>query len=369
MQRAFLAADGGQPLTATARRALDHALAVGWADPTLRAHEGRSSRLLLDTAAQTVAASVRAPTAAVSFYPGASAALRAAIAAALRRHPGSQSSHPGPVLAAGAADRQVVLGFDAGPRIEVDGVGRIRLDSLAAALGDDGVGAVCLQVGNPEVGTRQPLSDAAAICRSAGVPLVVDATMAAGRAELPADWGALVLDARSWAGGTDVAAVVVAPGSGIAPGSGPLPLEAPGVPNCAAAALSLEAAQADLRARSLADHAATGELRHRLAALPDVAVHGDPEDRLPHVVGCSALYIDAEALLLELDRRGISVASGSACATAAAQPSHVLAAMGVLTSGNIRVTLPVDRRPDDLQRLVTALPEALASLRAEAGLQ
>ena len=59
------------------------------------------------------------------------------------------------------------------------------------------------------------------------------------------------------------------------------------------------------------------------------------------MVTFSCLYVDGEALVGELDRRGFAVASGSACTSSTLEPSHVLAAMGVLTHGNVRVTLPL----------------------------
>jgi cysteine desulfurase len=100
-------------------------------------------------------------------------------------------------------------------------------------------------------------------------------------------------------------------------------------------------------------------------------VVGDPVDRLPHVVTLSALYADGESLVRGLDRLGIAVASGSACTSSTLEPSHVLAAMGALTHGNIRVTLPLAAvspdRADDVERLVTALPGVVAAVRAELG--
>ena len=66
---------------------------------------------------------------------------------------------------------------------------------------------------------------------------------------------------------------------------------------------------------------------------------GDPVARLPHLVTFSCLYVDGEVLVHELDRRGFSVASGSACTASTLAPSHVLEAMGVLTHGNLRISL------------------------------
>ncbi len=97
-------------------------------------------------------------------------------------------------------------------------------------------------------------------------------------------------------------------------------------------------------------------------------VVGDPVDRLPHLVTFSCLYVDGEALVTELDRRGFGVASGSACTASTLEPSHVLAAMGALTHGNVRVSLTRDTTQPDVDRFLTELPDVVAAIRAEAGL-
>ena len=66
---------------------------------------------------------------------------------------------------------------------------------------------------------------------------------------------------------------------------------------------------------------------------------GDPVDRLPHLVAFSSPYLDGETLLRALDREGFAVSSGSSCSASVLEPSHVLAAMGLLTSGSVRVSL------------------------------
>ena len=86
---------------------------------------------------------------------------------------------------------------------------------------------------------------------------------------------------------------------------------------------------------------------------------GAPEDRLPHLVTFSCLYVDGEALVTELDRRGFEVASGSACTSSALEPSHVLAAMGALTHGNVRVSVGRETTDDDVDRFLAVLPGVL----------
>ena len=113
------------------------------------------------------------------------------------------------------------------------------------------------------------------------------------------------------------------------------------------------------------------QAREAAAAIPDVEVAGHPDDRLPHIVTFSALYVDGETIVGELDRLGLSVASGSACTASTLEPSHVLAAMGLLTHGNVRITLPWAAMAPDraaaIDRLIEALPGVIAAARARLG--
>lgn len=83
------------------------------------------------------------------------------------------------------------------------------------------------------------------------------------------------------------------------------------------------------------------------------------------------LYADGEALVHEFDRRGVALASGSACTASTLTPSHVLVAMGALTHGNLRVTLPLGAvapgRAADVERLCTLLPDVIHTVRSRLG--
>jgi cysteine desulfurase len=115
--------------------------------------------------------------------------------------------------------------------------------------------------------------------------------------------------------------------------------------------------------------ALVGRLRAEIAMrVPDVDVAGDPVDRLPHLLTFSALYVDGETLTLELDKAGFAVASGSACSASSEHPSHVLAAMGALTHGNIRIGLTRGIAAAEIDRFLDVLPPIVASLRARIGL-
>jgi len=145
------------------------------------------------------------------------------------------------------------------------------------------------------------------------------------------------------------------------------------VPAAVAAAASLRAVLAE-RAEAAASgtedprRALVARIRERVAAtVPDVEVVGDPDDRLPHVVTFSCLYVDGEALLGALDRHGFAVGSGSACTSATLEPSHVLAAMGVLTHGNVRIALPRGVTAEQVDAFLAVLPGVVAQVRGAVG--
>jgi cysteine desulfurase len=149
--------------------------------------------------------------------------------------------------------------------------------------------------------------------------------------------------------------------------AGRSPVE-PVVPLVLAAAEAWQQTEHSGRADAREAHELVARIRAAAARLPDTEVAGDPDDRLPHVTTFSCLLVDGEALVHELDGRGFAVASGSACTSSTLEPSHVLAAMGVLTHGNVRVTLPlastVPDRAESVDRFCTELPDAVAAVRA-----
>ena len=131
------------------------------------------------------------------------------------------------------------------------------------------------------------------------------------------------------------------------------------VPAALAAAAALQAVVAERDEVNARQHALVDRIRARGAAeVPDVEVVGDPAGRLPHLVTFSCLYVDGEALVTELDRRGFGVASGRRARPRRSTPSHVLEAMGVLTHGNVRVSLHRDttRGPTSTRLPATSCP-------------
>jgi len=251
----------------------------------------------------------------------------------------------------------------------VDRLGRADLDEFVAALQPGRTLLACLQTANNEVATLQPVAEAAAACAERKVPLFVDAAATAGRLTAAPGWSVLAASAHKWGG--PAGAGVLAVRKGVrwrepGPADDREGRRVPGFPNVPAvlaAAAALTAAAAE-RAADAAVRALTARIRMSVpAVVPDAVVHGDPDDRLPHIVTFSCLYVDGEALVTELDKAGFSVSSGSACVSDTRQPSHVLAAMGVLTHGNVRVSLPRTATPESVEEFLTVLPPIVTRVR------
>ncbi|MDT0164312.1 aminotransferase class V-fold PLP-dependent enzyme [Actinotalea sp. AC32] len=370
-RRTFLDAGGRAPLHPAGVAALRAAEADGWADPRRLHAEGRRARLLLEQAREAIAASLGCRTQEVHLSGSHTASLHAAVAAVLRGR-----RRVGPTVVASAVERTALLvaARHGGElvTVPVDRSGRVRLGSWATGVGADGVALAALQHANGEVGTVQPVAQAHEATCAAGVPLLVDAGASAGHVPLPDTWDLLAADPADWGAPAGAAVLCVRRGVRTAP-AWPEDEDAwfpggVGVPAALAAAVTLQhvledMADADRRRRRLRDM-----LRARVAAeVPDVDVAGGADDTLPHVLTFSCLYVDGEALLTELDRRGFAVGSGSACTSRTDRPSHVLAAMGVLTHGNVRVALPRETTRDDVERFCDVLPDAVATVRRMSG--
>lgn len=348
----------------------------GWADPARLYREGRRARMLLDAAREAAAEAVGCRADELVFTSSGTAAVHTGVAGALagRRRVGHH-------LIVSAVEHSSVLhaadtheaGGGTVTRMAVDRSGAVDPAGYAAALQQD-TALACLQSANHEVGTVQPVAEVAEACRAAGVPLLVDAAQSLGWEPVEGDWSLLTASAHKWGGPAGVGLLAVRKGVRFAV-QGPADERESGraagfenLPAIVAAAASLravrdEAAQEAVRLREL-----TERIRARVPELvPDVEVVGDAVRRLPGIVTFSCLYVDGETLLHELDREGFSVSSGSSCTSSTLTPSHVLKAMGVLSEGNVRVSLPPGAAAEEVERFLEVLPGAVAAVREKLG--
>jgi cysteine desulfurase len=372
---AYLDAASSEPLHPAARETLLAALDSGYADPRRLHGPARSARLLLDNAREVVASCLGVRPDEVTFTSSGTDAVHRGL---LGLHRGR--ARTGRSIVHTAVEHSAVLhaaAWSGAPAVSVpvDRLGRVSPTAVADACASapDGPAVAAVQAANHEVGTRQPVAEVAAALD--GVPLFVDACAALGHDPLPEGWSAAAGSAHKWGGPAGVGLLLVRKG---ARWRNPFPVDdrsderASGfenVPAALAAAAALQAVTAERAEVGARQRALVDLVRTRVAAeVPDVEVVGDPDDRLPHLVTFSCLYVDGEALVTELDRRGFGVASGSACTASTLTPSHVLEAMGVLTHGNVRVSLTRDTTGEQVEAFLDALPGVVTTIRAEAGL-
>ncbi|MEU0387652.1 cysteine desulfurase/sulfurtransferase TusA family protein [Streptomyces chartreusis] len=373
---AYFDAASAAPLHPIARQALQASLDEGWADPARLYREGRRARMLLDAAREAAAEAVGCRPDELVFTSSGTRAVHTGIAGAL-----SGRARIGRHLIVSAVEHSSVLHSaelheSAGgtvTRIAVGRTGLVEPSAYAAALRAD-TALACLQSANHEVGTEQPVAEVAEVCRAAGVPLLVDAAQSLGWGPVDGGWSLLTASAHKWGGPSGVGLLVVRKGVRFA-AQGPVDERESGraagfenIPAIVAAAASLRAVRAEAAEEAVRLRELTERIRVRVPqAVPDVEVVGDPERRLPGVVTFSCLYVDGEALLHELDREGFSVSSGSSCTSSTLTPSHVLRAMGVLSEGNVRVSLPTGVAEEDVERFLEVLPGAVAAVREKLG--
>ncbi|MGA5728371.1 cysteine desulfurase/sulfurtransferase TusA family protein [Streptomyces seoulensis] len=373
---AFFDVASGGALHPVARQALLASLDEGWADPGRLYREGRRARMLLDAAREAAAEAVGCRADEVVFTSSGTRAVQDGVAGALagRRRVGRH-------LIVSAVEHSSVLhsaeAFEAAggavTRVGVSRTGAVDSSAYAEALRPD-TALACLQSANHEVGTVQPVAEVAGACRAAGVPLLVDAAQSLGWGPVPEGWSLLTASAHKWGGPSGVGLLVVRKGVRFA-AQGPGEERESGrvsgfgnIPAIVASVAALRAVRAEADAEAVRLRALTERIRARVPQLvPDVEVVGDPERRLPGIVTFSCLYVDGEVLLTELDRAGFSVSSGSSCTSGTLTPSHVLRAMGVLSEGNVRVSLPPGVASEEVDRFLEVLPGVVAGVRSQLG--
>ncbi len=261
--------------------------------------------------------------------------------------------------------------------VPVERDGLVDPERLLDAVRPDTV-VVSVMAANNEIGTVQPLEVIGPALADRGVAFHTDAVQAFGRSRLDlAAWGigALALSAHKFNGpkgvgvlvlGRDLACEQVLHGGGQERGVRSGTLNTAGIVGCGAAAELTATTRADEvpRLRALRDRLLDG-----LAAIDGVSLNGSRERRLPHNAHVAIAGCDGEALLLALDAAGVAASTGSACQSGAAEPSHVLRAIGAPTEqvAHLRFTCGRTTTQADVDLAASACTDAVKRLRAVGG--
>ena len=362
------------PMRAEAVEAMLPFLRDRFGNPSGSHAVARAARKALDEARDVVAAALGGEPGEVVFTGGGTEADNLAVAGAHRLREGtvvcSAVEHHA-VLHASAA-----LGGQVAP-VSADGV--VDLVALADLLDRSGlVSVVSVMLVNNEVGTVQPLAEVADIVRRLAPAAVLHTDAVAAFPWLdvaslarPADL--VAVSAHKFGGPKGVGALVVRRDVKVAPvlhGGGQERDRRSGTHNVAGIVAMAAAMQATVAERA-AVATRVGPLRDRLADGLLAAVSGATETgrRETKVAGnCHVSFegVESEALLMLLDGAGVYASAGSACASGAVEPSHVLAAMGVPRArslGSLRLSLGRDTTDADIDVALATIPPAVGNLR------
>ena len=331
--------------------ALPHIFEASWPDPTKLGVDSKSAAVLLNESKETFAGHLKVRSDEINFLGEPNLGFYLGIAGLLSTDSRLVYSNIDRMEIFAIADS---LGPNSSPlQLKASKTGQIDFAGLAPK------DLATLQLCNRETGTIQ--SQRELNCES----VFVDATASGIRIPLPQNWSTALWESTSWAGPGGLGILAVSKkanwknplphlDSRINPGPTSLPL-------IVASALAIDSWAADEKNLSAKIAAINLDIRNYITNnIPDsdLAPHG-----ADHLISASFLYVNAEQLVTTLADKGFAVDSGSACSATNMQPSHVLAALGVLTQGNIRLTIHHAITFDEVKTFLEVLKATVEELR------
>ena len=359
------------PMCAEALAAMLPFLADSYGNASGGHSVARAARRALDAAREVLAGLLGASPGEVVFTSGGTEADNLAVLGV--------AAGPGTTLCSAVEHPAVLEACLAvgGSAVAVDGRGVIDLDALAELL-DQRVRLVSVMLVNNETGVRQPLESVVSLVRERAPGAVVhtDAVQAFGWldvAALTADVDLVSVSAHKFGGPKGVGALVARGRAVLRPivYGGPQERERrAGTQNVAGIVAMAAAAEAAARDRREACRR-VGGLSARLVggileAVPGVHEAVPRQDRIDAICNLGVEGVEAEELLMVLDELGVCASAGSACASGAIEPSHVLVAMGRTleeAKRHVRLSLGHATTASDIDAALVAFPEAVERLR------
>ena len=258
--------------------------------------------------------------------------------------------------------------------LDVGAEGNITAAQVEEAIRPDTC-LVTVMFANNEIGSVLPIAEIGEACRAHGVLFHTDAVQAAGHIPVNVkkqNIDMLSLSAHKFHGPRGIGALYVKRGielTSLMEGGGQERGKRPGTENLPAimgmaAALKEECTlmeQNEAKVIAMRDRLIQG-----LSQIPYSILNGSREKRLPGNVNFCFEGVSGESLLLLLDSRGICASSGSACASGALDPSHVLLSLGLapeIAQGSLRISLDISNTEEEIDYMLEVIPQVVEQLR------
>lgn len=258
--------------------------------------------------------------------------------------------------------------------LDVGAEGNITAAQVEEAIRPDTC-LVTVMFANNEIGSVLPIAEIGEVCRARGVLFHTDAVQAAGHIPVNVkkqNIDMLSLSAHKFHGPRGIGALYVKRGielTSLMEGGGQERGKRPGTENLPAimgmaAALKEECTlmeQNEAKVIAMRDRLIQG-----LSQIPYSILNGSREKRLPGNVNFCFEGVSGESLLLLLDSRGICASSGSACASGALDPSHVLLSLGLapeIAQGSLRISLDISNTEEEIDYMLEVIPQVVEQLR------
>ena len=258
--------------------------------------------------------------------------------------------------------------------LDVGAEGNITAAQVEEAIRPDTC-LITVMFANNEIGSVLPIAEIGEACRAHGVLFHTDAVQAAGHIPVNVkkqNIDMLSLSAHKFHGPRGIGALYVKRGielTSLMEGGGQERGKRPGTENLPAimgmaAALKEECTlmeQNEAKVIAMRDRLIQG-----LSQIPYSILNGSREKRLPGNVNFCFEGVSGESLLLLLDSRGICASSGSACASGALDPSHVLLSLGLapeIAQGSLRISLDISNTEEEIDYMLEVIPQVVEQLR------
>ncbi len=374
----YLDAIAATPLLPEAREAMLPYLDTLFGNPQSRHQAGAAPKKAVEAARGAVADLIGAEPREIIFTASGSEANNLAIKGALSAYPKKGRHIITSVIehfsVAHPLKRLAREGWEV-TWLPVDQKGRVSPSSVASAIRKETV-LVSIMHANNEIGTIQSLQEISAITQQAGLLLHTDAVATVG--VIPFDVEPLGVDlagfsAQSFYGPKGAGALYRRRGTRLMPlveGGVQEGGQRAGTENVAAIVgmgVAAERAQEIILDENRRQTALRDRLIHGLLGrLPLIHLTGDPEQRLPHIASFAVEYVDGEALIRALERKGILAASGSSCSAEALKISPTLTALGLpanVAQGGIVMSLGRQTTEEEIDTVLSVFPETVNALR------